>query len=145
MLPPTLLFPLPPVPASLRRAERNAFSVSDSSISNGNENKVTKGDDGKSQLLPRQPNVLHAQEDLAEALAQELEAAQALWNQTARPPSTGKEGTMPEDGRARRGAETVMARRMAAMRSDLAAAKLMAAAETVSAATPGQIASILTR
>ena len=131
MLPPTLLLPSPPVPESLRRAERNDFSVSDSSISNGNESKIAKGDDGASQLPSRQPNVLQAQEDLAEALAQELEAAQALWNPTARAPSTGREGTMPEGDRAGHGAEMVVARRVAATCSDLAAAKLLAAAGTV--------------
>ena len=108
MLPPTLLLPSPTLSSSLCKAEHHGES-----------------DNTVGQLLAGQPNVLHAQENLGEALAQELVEARAQWEPTSEIP-TGDARMLSEDG-----ADLVAARRTAAMRSDLAAAKLLAAAGAV--------------
>lgn len=79
-------------------------------------------------VLPGPLNVLHAQEDLGEALVQELVTARELW-ETATSKSPIDRGAT--DGVVDNRTELVAARRTAAMRSDLAAAKLLTAAITV--------------
>jgi hypothetical protein len=119
MLPPTLLLPSPKLPVSVCKTEQHG----DRSCGG---NKIGAGSDNSAgQLLARQPNVLYAQENLGEALAQELGEARALWEPTSEMPA-GDGRTLLQDG-----ADLVAARRTAAMRSDMAAAKLLAAAAAV--------------
>ena len=94
MLPPTLLLPSPPLPNGSTNGKTHGTPVSQSfshtnMISHratGKESDSGGGGGGDSgQVLPRQPNVLDAQEKLGEALAHELSAARALWEPTVCP------------------------------------------------------------
>ena len=115
MLPPTLLLPSPDLPLSACKTEHCG----------DNGSGVTRSDNNAGQLLATEPNVLHAQEDLGEALAQELGEARALWEPTSETPAGDAKTTLEH------GVDLDAARRTAAMRSDLAAAKLLAAVGAV--------------